>query len=50
MNDFRSQAMQDYNLSDEQYSDLMAFATNIAQKESGMGSGLGYISKSVLPD
>lgn len=50
LNDFRSQAMQDYNLSDEQYSDLMAFATNIAQKESGMGSGLGYISKSVLPD
>lgn len=50
LNDFRSQIMQDYDLTDDQYSDLMTFAVNIANQESKLGDSPRYKIKSNAPD
>ena len=49
LNKLRPEFISKYNLTDDQYSDLMAFAINIAKKESDFGDSLRYKIKNEFP-
>lgn len=50
LNNNRNHFMQKYGITDQEYADAAALAVNLAQRESGLGSGLSYNVRRFVPD
>lgn len=50
LNNSRTKLMNEFNLSDQDYTDLSKFALNLAQRESSLGKRPSYLIRQVTPD
>ena len=50
LNNNRNHFMQKYGMSDQEYADQATLAVNLAQRESGLGSGKSYNMRKFIPD
>lgn len=50
LNAKRNHFMQTFDMSDQEYADQAALAANLAQRESGLGSGKSYNLRKFIPD
>ena len=50
LNNNRNHFMQKYGMTDQEYADQATLAVNLAQRESGLGSGKSYNMRKFIPD